>query len=69
MLKDISKIVEVSDENAKIVPGKGSLSNTLELRNYQKVMSRISKQMESMIKNGKTLQVSYFTVLRHIYYY
>ena len=56
MLKDISKIVEVSDENTKIVPGKGSLSNTLELRNYQKVMSRISKQMESMIKNGKTLQ-------------
>tara|TARA_B100000902_G_C27223517_1_gene870924 strand:- start:273 stop:1313 length:1041 start_codon:yes stop_codon:yes gene_type:complete len=56
ILRDLSKILKVVDENSQIVPGKGSLANMLELRNYQKVMSRVLRQLETMIKNGNSLE-------------
>jgi len=56
ILRNISKIGDVVDENTIIVPGKGTLANVLDLINYQKVMTKITKQLMTMIKNGNTLE-------------
>ena len=56
MLQNISKIGDFVDKNTIIVPGKGALANALDLINYQKVMTKIVKQLVTMIKNGDTLE-------------
>ncbi len=56
MLENISKIGDVVDKNTVVVPGKGTLANALDLINYQKVMTKITKQIVIMIKNGDTLE-------------
>jgi glyoxylase-like metal-dependent hydrolase (beta-lactamase superfamily II) len=56
MLENISKIGGFVDENTLVVPGKGTLANALDLINYQKVMTKITKQIVIMIKNGDTLE-------------
>jgi len=56
MLENISKIGDVVDKNTVVVPGKGTLANALDLINYQKVMTKIIKQIVIMIKNGDTLE-------------
>jgi cyclase len=56
MLENISKIGDFVDKNTVVVPGKGTLANALDLINYQKVMTKITKQIVIMIKNGDTLE-------------
>ena len=56
MLENISKIGDFVDKNTVVVPGKGTLANPLDLINYQKVMTKILKQLVIMIKNGDTLE-------------
>ncbi len=56
MLENILKIGDVVDKNTVVVPGKGTLANALDLINYQKVMTKIIKQIVIMIKNGDTLE-------------
>ena len=56
MLENISKIGDIVDKNTVVVPGKGTLANALDLINYQKVMTKITKQIVIMIKNGDTLE-------------
>jgi cyclase len=56
MLENISKIGDFVDKNTVVVPGKGTLANALDLINYQKVMTKILKQLVIMIKNGDTLE-------------
>ena len=56
ILRNISKIGDVVDENTIIVPGKGTLANVLDLINYRKVMTNVTKQLMIMIKNGNTLE-------------
>ena len=56
MLENISKIGDFVDKNTVVVPGKGTLANALDLINYQKVMTKIIKQIVIMIKNGDTLE-------------
>ena len=55
-LENISKIGDFVDKNTVVVPGKGTLANPLDLINYQKVMTKILKQLVIMIKNGDTLE-------------
>ena len=56
MLENISKIGDFVDKNTVVVPGKGTLANMLDLINYRKVMTNITKQLMIMIKNGNTLE-------------
>jgi len=50
------RIIGMTDENTKIIPGHGPLSNREELTNYRDILVTVRDRIKSQIKEGKTLE-------------
>jgi cyclase len=49
-------ILEMIDENTKVIPGHGRLSNREELQDYRNMMVTVKERILQHIKEGKTLE-------------
>lgn len=50
------RVLKTIDDNTKIIPGHGPLSNKQELKGYRDMLSKVSARVATMMKEGKTLQ-------------
>jgi glyoxylase-like metal-dependent hydrolase (beta-lactamase superfamily II) len=56
MIKAAGRIIGMTDENTKIIPGHGPLSNREELTKYRDMLVTLRDRIKSQIKEGKTLE-------------
>jgi len=56
ILSSLSNIITKANDNTIIVPGNGIVAKKSDLVNYNTVMTRIIKQVTTLIENGKTLE-------------
>jgi glyoxylase-like metal-dependent hydrolase (beta-lactamase superfamily II) len=56
MIAAAEKIIGMTDENTKIIPGHGPLSNREELTKYRDMLVTVRDRIKSQIKEGKTLE-------------
>jgi hypothetical protein len=56
MIAAAEKIMGMTDENTKIIPGHGPLSNLEELTKYRDMLVTVRDRIKSQIKEGKTLE-------------
>ena len=56
MIAATDKILALSDEQTKIIPGHGSLSNKAELQAYRDMLSAVEAKLKPMIDSEKTLE-------------
>ena len=54
----IDRVLKIADDNTKIIPGHGPLSNQRELRAYRNMLAKVSAKIERMVKAKKTLSRS-----------
>jgi cyclase len=50
-----TKVLEMTDENTKIVPGHGPVATRAELKDYRNMVNEIVAKVEAAVKAGKTL--------------
>jgi len=55
VLAAIDRALGMSDDNTKIIPGHGPLSNRKELLAYRNMIATIAQRVEDMLRAGKTL--------------
>jgi len=56
MIAAAERIISMIDENTKIIPGHGPLSNREELKTYRDMLVTIRDRIKKQIKEGKTLE-------------
>ena len=56
MIAAAERIISMIDENTKIIPGHGPLSNREELKKYRDMLVTIRDRIKKQIKEGKTLE-------------
>jgi glyoxylase-like metal-dependent hydrolase (beta-lactamase superfamily II) len=56
MIAAAEKIIGMVDENTKIIPGHGPLSNREELKTYRDMLQTIRDRIKKQIEEGKTLE-------------
>jgi glyoxylase-like metal-dependent hydrolase (beta-lactamase superfamily II) len=56
MIAAAERIIGMIDENTKIIPGHGPLSNREELTKYRDMLATVRDRIKSQIKEGKTLE-------------
>jgi len=56
MIAGVKQILALSDENTKIIPGHGPLTNTAELGNYLNMLETSYKRLRKLKADGKTAQ-------------
>jgi glyoxylase-like metal-dependent hydrolase (beta-lactamase superfamily II) len=56
MVKVIRQILPMIDENTKVVPGHGPLSNKAQLQAYVSMLSAIRDNVSLLMKEGKTME-------------
>ena len=56
MIAGVKQILALSDENTKIIPGHGPLTNTAELGNYLNMLETAYKRLRKLKADGKTAQ-------------
>jgi len=56
MIAAAERIIGMTDENTKIIPGHGPLSNREELKTYRDMLVTIRDRIKKQIKEGKTLE-------------
>ncbi len=56
MIAAAEKIIGMIDENTKIIPGHGPLSDREELKKYRDMLVTVRDRIKSQIKEGKTLE-------------
>jgi glyoxylase-like metal-dependent hydrolase (beta-lactamase superfamily II) len=56
MIKAAEKILGMADENTKIIPGHGPLSNKEGLTKYRDMLVTLRDRIKAQIKEGKTLE-------------
>lgn len=56
MIAGVQKILVLSDENTKIIPGHGPLTNTAELNNYLHMLETAYERLRKLKADGKTVQ-------------
>ena len=56
IITGIEKIISIIDNETKIIPGYGLLSNLDELQDYLHMLKVIRQQVETMVKNKKNLE-------------
>jgi glyoxylase-like metal-dependent hydrolase (beta-lactamase superfamily II) len=56
MIAAAERIIGMTDENTKIIPGHGPLSNREELTKYRDMLVTVRDRIKSQIKEGKTLE-------------
>ena len=50
-----TKVLEISDDNTKIIPGHGAVATRAELKDYRNMWNEIVSKIEAAVKAGKTL--------------
>lgn len=55
MIAAADRVLKISDDTTKIIPGHGPLSNKSELKAYRDMLVKISAKVEAMVKAKKTL--------------
>ena len=50
-----TKVLEMTDENTKIIPGHGAVATRAELKDYRNMVNEIVGKIEAAVKAGKTL--------------
>ena len=55
MIAAADRVLKISDDTTKIIPGHGPLSNKAELKAYRDMLVKISVKIEAMVKAKKTL--------------
>ena len=55
MIAAADRVLKISDDTTKIIPGHGPLSNKAELKAYRDMLVKISEKIEAMVKAKKTL--------------
>ena len=56
MIKVINQILPMMDENTKVVPGHGPLSDKFRLRNYVTMLTTIRDNVSRLMQEGKTIE-------------
>ncbi len=56
MIKVIGQILQMIDENTKVVPGHGPLSNKAQLQEYVSMLAAIRDKVSRLMKEGKTME-------------
>jgi cyclase len=56
MIKVIGQVLPVIDENTKVVPGHGPLSNKAHLQEYVAMLTAIRDNVRRLMKEGKTME-------------
>jgi hypothetical protein len=56
MIKVINQILPMIDENTKVVPGHGPLSDKARLRNYVSMLTTIRDNVSRLMQEGKTME-------------
>lgn len=56
MIAATARILAVTDENTKIVPGHGPLSNRKELAAYRALLIAVAERTKKLMREGKTLE-------------
>ncbi len=56
MIAATDRVLRMTDDNTKIIPGHGPLSNKRELAAYRDMLAKVSGRIEQLIKSGKNLQ-------------
>ena len=56
ILNALSKIINITNDNTKFIPGKGDIARKIDLINANKMLGVIFKQVYSLRENGKTLE-------------
>lgn len=54
MIRAVDEALKLVNEETKIVPGHGPLSNVVELREYRAMLTTVRDRVRGMIKDGKT---------------
>ena len=52
----VNRVLSLSNEETKIIPGHGPLSTTEDLKEYRTLLTRIRSSIAQMISEGKTLE-------------
>ena len=52
----VDRVLDLADDNSKIIPGHGPLSNKAELKSYRDMLSTVSDRVRRLMKEGKTLE-------------
>jgi glyoxylase-like metal-dependent hydrolase (beta-lactamase superfamily II) len=56
MIAAVEKILSVTNDETKIIPGHGPLTNPARLREYKEMLSNVRENIEKLLKNGKSLE-------------
>jgi cyclase len=56
MIKVIHEILPMIDENTKVVPGHGPLSNKAQLQEYVSMLKAVRDNVERLMKEGKSME-------------
>ncbi len=56
MIRAVDRVLALVNEDTKIIPGHGKLSNAAELREYRKMLATVRDRLKKLIKKGKTLE-------------
>lgn len=56
MVEAIDKLLAKVDDNTKIIPGHGPLSNKAELQTYRNMLAKVAQRMNALVAEGKTLE-------------
>ena len=54
MIRAIDRILELANENTKLIPGHGPLSNVGELRKYRQTLQTVAERVRVMVEEGKS---------------
>ena len=55
MIAAADRVLKITDDTSKIIPGHGPLSNKAELKAYRDMLVKVDANVAAMIKAGKTL--------------
>lgn len=55
-VKALDKVIGMIDENTKVIPGHGSLSNRKELQAYRDMISTVRDRISGYVEEGKTVE-------------
>jgi len=53
MVAAVESALERMDDNTRVIPGHGPLSNAAELRNYHRMLQTVTTRLDSMLAEGK----------------
>ena len=56
MIKATDQLLAITNEQSKIIPGHGAISNKKDLMDYRNMLQTVRKRVADGIKKGKTLQ-------------